>query len=192
MTRSDDGFELRRRRSAVLGSGGGGVVGAPESVLVVVVGTFEAGEPGDVSVDGGLLQHERVTGGEGLDLREGEGLVADVVDVAIGQVAAGDLGDERGLPFEGLPHVGVEAALGDVAQDADLGVLVALAEDAAVALFDVGGSPRSVEVVHGDGAGLDVGADAHGLGGADEHRDGAVPARGEELGLGLSVLASCM
>ena len=38
---------------------------------------------------------------------------------------------KRGLALDGLPHVGVEAALGDVAVDADLGVLVALAQDAA-------------------------------------------------------------
>ncbi|MCZ7537850.1 MAG: hypothetical protein M5T61_19270 [Acidimicrobiia bacterium] len=93
------------------------------------------------------------------------------------------MGDERGLPFEGLPHVGVEAALGDVAQHSDFGVLVALAEDSAVALFDVGRTPGRVEVVHGDGAGLHVGADAHGLGGSDEDRHGAVATGGEELGL---------
>jgi hypothetical protein len=57
-------------------------------VLVVLVGALEAGEPGDVRVDGGLLQHERVTGSEGLHLSEGQGLVADAVDVAVGQVAA--------------------------------------------------------------------------------------------------------
>jgi hypothetical protein len=44
---------------------------------------------------------------------------------------------------------------------------------------------RGVEVVHGDGAGLDVGADAHGLGGTDEHGDGAVTTGGEQVGLGL-------
>ena len=161
-----------------------GVEGAAEAVLVVVVGSFESGETGDVGVDRGLLQDERVAGGERLDLGEGQGLVADVVDVAVGQVASGHLGDERGLPFEGLPHVGVEAALGDVAQHPDLGVLVPLAEDASIALLDVGRTPRRVEVVHGDGTRLHVGADAHGLGGADEYRHRAVAARGEELRFG--------
>jgi hypothetical protein len=49
-----------------------------------LVGALEAGEPGD-RVDGGLLQHEGVTGSEGLHLREGQGLVADAVDVASGR-----------------------------------------------------------------------------------------------------------
>jgi len=45
------------------------------------------------------------------------------------------------------PHVDVEAAFGGVADDLDLGVLVALADDAAFALLDVGGAPGAVDVV---------------------------------------------
>ena len=89
--------------------------------------------------------------------------------------------DESGFEFDGLPHVHVEAAVGDVAHHVDGVVLVALADDAALALFDVGGPPRAVEVVQRDAAGLDVGADAHLLGGPDEHRHIAVAAGGEEL-----------
>ena len=63
------------------------------------------------------------------------------------------------------------------------GVVVALAQDAAFALGDVGGPPGAVEVVQGDGADLDVGADAHLLGGADENGDAAGAAGGEQLAL---------
>ena len=88
-----------------------------------------------------------------------------------------------GLAFEGLPHVAVEGPFGDVPDDLDLGVEVALAQDAAVALGDVGGPPGRVQVVQGDGAVLDVGADAHLLGGADQDGDPAGAAGGEQLGL---------
>lgn len=145
----------------------GGVEGSAEAVLVVLVGAFETGELGHVGVHAGLLQHEGVARGQDLDLGEGERLVADVVDVTIREVASGYLGDEGGLSFKGLPHVGVEAASGDVADDLDLRILVALAQDTAVSLFDVGRALWRVEMVHGHGSGLDVGADAHGLGGSD-------------------------
>ena len=70
------------------------------------------------------------------------------------------------------------------------GVEVSLPQDAAVALGDVGGPPGRVQVVQGDGPVLDVGADAHLLGGADQDGDPAGPAGGEQLrlvpvGLGL-------
>jgi hypothetical protein len=102
-------------------------------------------------------------------------------------VAAHDLVDEPGFAFAGLPHVHVEAGFGGVADDLDLGVLVALADDAAFALFDVGGPPGAVDVVQGDGAGVDVGADAHLLGGPNEHGELAVAAAGEEPGPGFVV-----
>jgi hypothetical protein len=66
-----------------------------ELLLFLLAGTFEACEAGDVGVDAGLLHDERVAGGKRLDLGEGQDLLAEVVDVAVGQVAAGDLGDER-------------------------------------------------------------------------------------------------
>ena len=62
-------------------------------------------------------------------------------------------------------------------------VEVALAQDAAVALGDVGGPPGRVQVVQGDGPVLDVGADAHLLGGPDQDGDPAGAAGGEQLGL---------
>jgi hypothetical protein len=51
-------------------------------------------------------------------------------------------------------------------------------------LFDVGGTPGAVDVVQGD-AGVDVGADPHLVGGADEHGDLAVAAAVEQPGAGL-------
>ena len=91
--------------------------------------------------------------------------------------------DEPGLAFEGLPHVAVEGPFGDIPDDLDLGVEVALPQDAAVALGDVGGPPGCVQVVQGDGPVLHVGADAHLLGRTDQDSDPPGPAGGEQLGL---------
>src|SRR5690606_24856000 len=62
------GFELPGPLGRSAGSRERRLVGPAESVLVVVVGAFEPGEPCDVRVDRRLLEDERVTGGEGLDL----------------------------------------------------------------------------------------------------------------------------
>lgn len=123
---------------------------------------------------------------------EGEDLLSEVLDGAFGDVTTGDLGDERGLPFQGLPHVDVEAGFSDVADDLDVGVLVALAEDASLALLDVPLAARGRRGGPGRRLGLDVGADAHGLGGADQDGDSAVSAGCEEVALWAWVLASCM
>jgi len=150
-----------------------------ERFLVAVVGAFSALQAGELGVGFGFFHQERVAGGQGLDLVVGQGGVADVLDLADVEAAAHDLGDEPGLAFDGLPHVAVEGSFGDVSQDLDLGVVVALAQDAAFALGDVGGAPGAVEVVQGDGAELDVGADAHLLGAADQDGDGSGAAGGE-------------
>lgn len=51
-----------------VGAGGEAVEGAAEAVLVIDVGSFEAGEAGDVGIDAEPFEDERVAGGEGLDL----------------------------------------------------------------------------------------------------------------------------
>jgi hypothetical protein len=160
---------------------------AAQRRLGVVVGPVGAFEPGEVLGDLLAVHQQRVAGGDGLDLVRLQGLVADVLDLP-GGGAAHDLVDEGAFAGHGLPGEGVEAAGDDVAVDADLGVLVALAQDASLALGDVGRAPRAVEVVQGDRAGLDVGADAHLGGRADEHGDVAGAAGVEQAGLlGVSV-----
>ena len=64
-------------------------------------------------------------GRERLDLREGQRRVADVLHFTDVEASTHDLGDEDRLAFDGLKAgIGVEAALDDVAVDADLGVLI--------------------------------------------------------------------
>ena len=68
-----------------------------------------------------------------------------------------------------------------------LAVLVPGPQDPAVALFDVGGPPRGVEVMQRHEAVLDVRPDAHLVGRTDQHRDLAVTSLGEQPGLGVGV-----
>jgi hypothetical protein len=155
---------LGRRAHGVdlLGEGGGAVLragdGAFEGVLGALPGALEAVKAGDFGVDLGFVEDQRVAGGERFDLGEAQGVLADVLDLADVEAAAHDLVDEPGFALDGLPAVGVEAPLGGVANDVDLGVLVALAHAAAVALLDVGRAPGAVEVVDRDAAVLNVGA----------------------------------
>jgi hypothetical protein len=88
-----------------------------EAALVVVVGAGAAVEFGHLGLDASLFDDEGVAGGQGLDLGVGQHVLADVVDLPAGDVAAHDLVDEPGFAFADLPHVDVEAALGGVAND---------------------------------------------------------------------------
>ena len=130
-----------------------------------------------------MLQQERIAGGDGLGLCCGQRGGVDLLDLSDVDLAAQELRERCGFPLDGLPHVGVEGPLGDVADDRHFLVLVALPHDATVALGDVGGPPRAVQVVQGDGAGLDVGANAHLLRRADQYRDVAGAGCGEQAGL---------
>jgi hypothetical protein len=154
-----------------------------QSASVAVVGAFGAFQPGQVGVGFGFVHQQGVAGGQGLDLVVGQGGVTDVLDFADIEAAAHDLGDEPGLAFDGLPHIAVERFFGYISQDADFRVMVAVAQDAALALGDVGRPPGAVQVVQRDGAELDVGADAHLLGATDQDSDGPGAAGGEQLAL---------
>ena len=71
-----------------------------ERVLVAQVGSFGALKPGQGGVGFGFIDEQRVAGGDGLDLAEGQGGVADVGDFAGVEAAVHHLADEAGLAFE--------------------------------------------------------------------------------------------
>ena len=71
------------------------------------------------------------------------------------------MADELLFLFHGLPQIGVEGALGNIAVHMDERVAVPLALDAAFALGQVPGPPGAVQVVHGDETVLDIGARPH-------------------------------
>jgi len=57
----------------------------------------------DLGVDGGLFQQDRVPRCQGFHLRVGQGVPAEVVDLAGIQATLGDLGDEGRFAFHRLP-----------------------------------------------------------------------------------------
>src|SRR5205823_1799527 len=88
-----------------------------------------------------------VARGDRLHLGIRQLLAADVVGTPHGALAPHDLRDELRFCFEGLPDVTVEGTNGYVTGDGDNFVLVALSQDSAVALLDLGGLPGSVKVM---------------------------------------------
>jgi hypothetical protein len=94
------------------------------------------------------LAHEPfVAGGDRLGEGELVRLRACVLDPADGAVARHCRVDEAGFPLEDLPAGRVHAALGRIGVELDLVVLVALPLDPALALLDLRGQPRHVEMV---------------------------------------------
>ena len=158
-----------------------------EAGLFGVVGGLQQRQLRDEGSGLGVFDDSGVAGGYRFHLGVVEGGLVDLLDGALVTAPREQLTDEAGLAFQRLPHVGVEAALGDIAQDLDLVELVAGSQDAALSLFDVGGPPARVEVVHGGEAGLDVDAGSGFLGAGQKHRHRPVAARREQA---LSVLGA--
>ena len=77
--------------------------------------------------------------------------------------------DEAGLRFQRLPHIGIERAFCDVAENAYLRVQIALTQDAPLALFNVARAPWRVEMMQRHETTLHIGASTHLLGRADEN-----------------------
>src|SRR5258705_5853998 len=126
-------------------------------------GAFEGVEAFDVVVELDLADVAGVAGGDGLGLGGGVADVSspEVFDFVGVDFFAFDLFDEPGFGFDFLPHHGVVGAFGDVVEDLDGGVLVALPDDAALALLEIGWAPGHIDVMQGRGAGLHVGAGPH-------------------------------
>ena len=120
---------------------------ASDGELVVEMAVAQALEPGDFGGDAGLAHEPLVAGGDGFGEGELVGLRAYVLDPADGAVSRHGCVDEAGFALENLPTRGVDAALGRVGVELDLLVLVALPLDPALALLDLRGQPRHVEMV---------------------------------------------
>ena len=71
---------------------------ASHPVELVLVGRSEGIEPADLYRNV-LLQDERVTGGNGFDLGEGERGVLQILDAAVGNLPAHDLGNQACFYF---------------------------------------------------------------------------------------------
>ena len=83
----------------------------------------------------------------GLDFRIGQRAAVEVFRLSHGRLPAHHLLDEARLGLQRLPHITVKASFRHVPEDLHFFALVALAQDASFALFDVTGTPRRIKVM---------------------------------------------
>ena len=124
-----------------------------------------------INVQVHLLLDVGIAGAEGLDLRIGQGGFVDVLRRAHRAFAGHDLPDEFLLALHQLIEVAVKGVFCDIGVDVHLVILVALPDDPALPLLEVGGPPGTVQVVQRREFLLNIGAGSHLLGGADQHPD---------------------
>ena len=96
--------------------------------------------------------------------------------------------DEPGLGLVVLPHLGVHRTFRGIGEDVDDVVLVALAENTALALLDLGRKPWRVEVMQRLQPKLRIDSGTHRVGGADQEADFAGPHITEQPPLGFGFL----
>ena len=144
----------------------------------------------DALAQGHLFEDERVAARCRFHLGSVGSLAGHVLDLAGAGVALTHLLDEVGLALDGLPHAAVQGLLGSVAVDPHLEPfrvavieLVALADDPAFALLQVGGAPRCIQVMQGHQPILHVHACAHLGGGAEQHAHAAATDFGKQISL---------
>ena len=105
--------------------------------LLALMVRFQDAQAGHVNVQVHLLPDEGIASAQGLDLRIGKGGLVHVLAGAHRGFGGHDLRNEFLLVLHRLPQVGIEGALSDIAVDMHFLVLVALADDTALALFQV-------------------------------------------------------
>jgi hypothetical protein len=81
-----------------------------------------------------------------------------------------------------LPGIGIKTRFHDVHKGENFGIEITLADDAALALFQVRWAPWRVQVVHGQGACLHVHAGTHLFRGPDQYPDAAFAYGVKQLG----------
>ena len=138
------------------------------AVLLALVAGLQETQSGDVHVQLHALLDTGVAGAQGLDFSEGQCGLVHVLAGAHRGPAGHNLGNELLLVLHGLPEVGVERGLCDVAEHVDFLIHVPPALNAALALNQVPGTPRALQVMRGDKPLLDIGPGPHLLGAADE------------------------
>ena len=142
-----------------------------DTILLLGVGGAQSREPDQLRVHLGFLNHKRIARRDGLHLGIGQSSGVQILKPSDGHVTAHDLGDELRLRLQRLPHVGVKAALGDVAEHLHDGILVSLPENAPFALLHVCRSPRRVQVMQGNQPFLHVRPRPHLLRAAEQDAD---------------------
>ena len=142
-------------------------------MLVVAMRRLLALQPGDFGFKPGLLHQARVARGDGLGHGELADLGAGIFDAAHRAVSRECRVDEALLALIVLPHRRVGRTQCRVGVDADFLVLIALAFDTPVPLFDLAGQPRHIQMMQSLQSQLGIHPGAHGVRRADQHGDPA-------------------
>ena len=85
-----------------------------------------------------------------LDLRARHGELVAILRLARWRARRHDLRDEPLLSLDGLPHIGIEGRIRDVAEDLDVFVFVAAPDDTPETLLELAWLPRAIQIVRGD------------------------------------------
>ena len=138
--------------------------------LTQVVG-LEKLQAGNINVQIHLFLNVRITGAQGFDFSIGQSGFVNILCGANRALGGHDLADELLLALHKLIEVAVEGVLGNIGVDIHLRVLVALPNDAAFPLLQVGRSPGTIQMMECHQLSLDIRACAHFLCGTKEHSD---------------------
>ena len=138
-----------------------------DAILFFGMGGAQPGQPDQLGVHLGFFNDERITRRDGFDLGVSQRGGIHVFETAHGHVAAHHLGDKFRLGFQRLPHIGVKRAFGDITINLHAGIFITLPENPSFALFHVGGSPRSIQMMKRNQSLLDVRSRSHLLSAAE-------------------------
>jgi hypothetical protein len=140
-----------------------------DAVLFLGMGGTQPREADQFRVHLGFFNHQRIARCNGLHLGVGQRRGVQIFKPPNRHVATHHLRDELRLRLQRLPHIGVKAALRDVAKNLDDGILVSLPQNPPLALLHVRRSPRRVEMMQGDQPFLHIRPRTHLLRAAEKH-----------------------
>ena len=154
--------------------------------LTQVVG-LEKLQAGNINVQIHLFLNVRITGAQGFDFSIGQSGFVNILRRTNRALGGHDLADELLLALHKLIEVAVEGVLCHVGVDIHFRILVALPDDTAFPLLQIGRTPGTIQMMECHQLGLNIRACAHFLCGTKEHSDLAGPNLAKQLLLlGLS------
>ena len=150
--------------------------------MLVVVGGFQGLEPRHLNIQIHFLLDHRIARRQRLDLGIRQRCIVQIIRTAGRAFARHNLPDELLFGFQKLPHIAVEGRFCDITILIHLGIGVALADHAPVALLNVRGLPPAVQMMCCHQQPLHIGACAHLTSAAHQHAHITAAHLGKQLG----------
>ncbi len=144
---------------------------------------FQHFQLGHLNVQLHLFFDTGIAGCQHFDLGIGEGGGIHILDGARRGFPGHNLSDELLFILHQPPVIGVKGALGDIAEDFHLLVVVAAPHDPSGPLLQISGAPRTIKVMGGNKPLLHVGSGAHFLCTAQQDAHLTIAHLGEQLRL---------